>query len=144
MVSGRCGSCSARWPCPLARDGKTVHNARANVRIRIGIVEIRSFIPDTPLTPNHSSVSDKKSIALWFSALKVFERRKRGSRRVDGASILCDLLSCGLAIGRPARHKQIYQAALKARENHLPMIWIKRASAVAFIVIGALILIGKF
>jgi putative Ca2+/H+ antiporter (TMEM165/GDT1 family) len=27
--------------------------------------------------------------------------------------------------------------------EHLPMIWIKRASAVAFIIIGALILIGK-
>jgi hypothetical protein len=27
---------------------------------------------------------------------------------------------------------------------HLPMIWIKRASAVAFIVIGVLILAGKF
>ena len=28
--------------------------------------------------------------------------------------------------------------------NYLPLIWIKRASAVAFIVIGVLILAGKF
>jgi len=28
--------------------------------------------------------------------------------------------------------------------EHLPLIWIKRASAIAFIVIGVLILIGKF
>ena len=28
--------------------------------------------------------------------------------------------------------------------NYLPLIWIKRVSAIAFIVIGVLILIGKF
>jgi Ca2+/H+ antiporter, TMEM165/GDT1 family len=28
--------------------------------------------------------------------------------------------------------------------EYLPLIWIKRAAAVAFIIIGALILIGKF
>jgi len=28
--------------------------------------------------------------------------------------------------------------------NYLPIVWIKRAAAVAFIVIGVLILVGKF
>jgi putative Ca2+/H+ antiporter (TMEM165/GDT1 family) len=49
-----------------------------------------------------------------------------------GASIA---LACVSAIG------VVVGGALGA---HLPMIWIKRASAVAFIVIGVLILAGKF
>lgn len=49
-----------------------------------------------------------------------------------GASIA---LACVSAIG---------VAVGGALGQHLPMIWIKRDSAVAFIIIGVLILIGKF
>src|SRR5262245_31646271 len=44
IMSGRCGSCSARWPCPSACSVKTGQDANTNVRIGTGIVEIRSFI----------------------------------------------------------------------------------------------------
>jgi Ca2+/H+ antiporter, TMEM165/GDT1 family len=121
--------------------------------------------------------------------------------------ISCDLLSCGMPVGWPARHKQDFQVAFRREKQmdwrvilttfgviflaelgdktqlaamtlaaqtrrplavligasialacvsaigvavggilgeYLPLIWIKRAAAVAFIIIGVLILIGKF
>jgi putative Ca2+/H+ antiporter (TMEM165/GDT1 family) len=121
--------------------------------------------------------------------------------------ISCDLLSCGMPIGWPARHKQGFQVAFKREKQmdwrvilttfgviflaelgdktqlaamtlaaqtrrpwavligasialacvsaigvavggllgeYLPLAWIKRAAAVAFIIIGVLILVGKF
>ena len=41
------------------------------------------LIPATPLTPDHSSASDRKSIALWYSGLRGFGRRKSNDGRVD-------------------------------------------------------------
>ena len=41
------------------------------------------FIPAIILTPNHSSVSDRKSIALWCSGLRSFGRRRSSDGRVD-------------------------------------------------------------
>jgi Ca2+/H+ antiporter, TMEM165/GDT1 family len=121
--------------------------------------------------------------------------------------ISCDLLSCGMPVGRPARHKHRFQTAFKREKQmdwrvilttfgviflaelgdktqlatmtlaaqtrrpwavligasialacvsaigvvvggilgeYLPLAWIKRAAAVVFIIIGVLILIGKF
>jgi hypothetical protein len=44
IASGRCGSCSPRWPWPSARDREAGHNANVRVKISFGIVIILSFI----------------------------------------------------------------------------------------------------
>jgi hypothetical protein len=49
-------------------------------------------------------------------ALTVKPDRSRGA--LTRFPILCDLLSCGMLIGRLARHWQRFQAALKAGEKN--------------------------
>src|SRR5215510_8364713 len=55
-------------------------------------------------TPNHSSVSDKKSIALWCSGLRSFGRRKSSDGRVDMVPVFMRfavMWHAGLAAGTP-------------------------------------------
>jgi len=65
----------------------------------------------------HSSVSDKKSIALWYSGLMRFGRRKGGAGRVDTVPALMRFAVMWHAVGRLARHGQSFQTAFKAGEN---------------------------
>jgi putative Ca2+/H+ antiporter (TMEM165/GDT1 family) len=75
-----------------------------------------------------AELGDKTQLA----AMTLASQTRRPWAVLIGASIA---LACVSAIG------VVVGGVLGA---HLPMIWIKRASAVAFIVIGVLILAGKF
>jgi len=80
------------------------------------------FIPAAPLAANHSSVSDKKSIALWYSGLRSFGRRKSGARGVDTVP---DFMRFAVM-----RHAGRASGALRAKLSGR--------------VVGVLILVGKF
>ena len=75
-----------------------------------------------------AELGDKTQLA----AMTLAAQTRRPWAVFIGASIA---LTCASAIG---------VAVGGGLGAHLPLIWIKRASAVAFIIIGVLILVGKF
>jgi putative Ca2+/H+ antiporter (TMEM165/GDT1 family) len=75
-----------------------------------------------------AEMGDKTQLA----AMTMAAQTKQPWAVLIGASIALTVVSAlGIAVG-------------SALGNYLPLVWIKRAAAVAFIVIGVLILLGKF
>lgn len=75
-----------------------------------------------------AEMGDKTQLA----AMTMAAQTKQPWAVLIGASIALTVVSAlGIAVG-------------SALGNYLPLLWIKRAAAIAFIVIGVLILLGKF
>ena len=75
-----------------------------------------------------AEMGDKTQLA----AMTMAAQTKKPWAVLIGASLALTVVSAlGIAVG-------------SALGNYLPLLWIKRAAAIAFIVIGVLILLGKF
>jgi len=75
-----------------------------------------------------AEMGDKTQLA----AMTMAAQTKQPWAVLIGASLALTVVSAlGIAVG-------------SALGNYLPLLWIKRAAAIAFIVIGVLILLGKF